>query len=91
MPKKVTQKLSAELNISDGDAAKIVKSVFGQITDALASGQSVEIDGFGKFYVVNGDAFGPISLGAKLDPAKIAERGFPKRVRMVKAKLTIEL
>ena len=43
--------LKEEANLSRKDAEKIVESFFQTITDTLASGERVEIRGFGSFTV----------------------------------------
>ncbi len=50
------QELPAERRLSQRDVEKIVNTIFEEITDALASGDRVELRGFGAFSVKKRDA-----------------------------------
>lgn len=45
--------LKSEANISKAEAAKVVEIFFGNMADALASGERVEIRGLCSFFVKN--------------------------------------
>ena len=47
----LAEQLSSVHDLSKADAKKIVEAVFADITDAVAKGDEVSINGFGKFKV----------------------------------------
>lgn len=50
------QELPAEKRLSQRDVERIVNTIFEEITEALASGNRVELRGFGAFSVKKRDA-----------------------------------
>ena len=54
---ELTQQLAESMQLSVREAASIVNTIIDMMTEALASGESIEIRGFGSFIVKDYDTY----------------------------------
>lgn len=87
--KELGDVLAEKYDLSKAKATEIVETVFETITDTLANGEKVEINGFGKFEVktraartgINPQTHETIEIAATNTPGFKASKSLKERVR----------
>ncbi len=87
--KELAEVIAEKFDLTKGKSGEIVDTLFESITDALADGKKVEINGFGKFEVktraprtgINPQTKEVIDIPATKTPGFKASKSLKERVR----------